>query len=93
MTGTALTADSLQDGILVRLGSKTYRFDSLPQASQFFCAARDRSGLGGSKMPTPRLIDATGKTVGYISYNGRIWPGLPTDWNADKRPIYDNREG
>ena len=93
MTGTALTSESQQDGILVRLGRKTYRFDSLRQASEFFCAARDRSGLGGSKMPTPDLIDASGKPVGYVSYNGRIWPGSPRDWDADKRPLFDNREG
>lgn len=58
------------------------------EASDFYAARRDHSGLGASRFPDASVLLA-GIPVGRISYNGRIWPPIP--WQPDVQPIHDNR--
>ena len=44
--------------------------------------------MGASGTPTPRIL-RNGIPYGYISYNGRVWLGAPSDWSPDAFPIYD----
>jgi len=74
--------------LTLRVGSRTYPVESVEKASRIFVAARDKFGEGASNTPTPLLV-RDGKVIGYVSYNGRVWAGLPTDRNVDKAPIYD----
>lgn len=75
--------------IFLQLGHTRYEVASLQQASEMFCAARDRSGEGASNTPTPTIVTADGRVIGRISYNGRIWPD--ETWTTDSRPLFDNR--
>lgn len=84
---TALTAP-----LTIRIGRKAYAVADLATASHMVSAARDKAGIGCSRF-TPPLIFEGERQVGHVSYNGRVWPGLPTQWKPGDRPIYDNGAG
>lgn len=75
--------------IFIQIGRRRYQVADLKQASEMYCAARDASGYGASKVPEGRIVTADGRAVGRISYNGRVWP--PQEWHPDMVPLYDNR--
>jgi len=64
--------------------------DTIAAASALYCAKRDASKLPSSRMPAA-FIMRDGKTIGHLSYNGRVWAGSPRHWTPDTKPIYDNR--
>ena len=72
------------------LFGKTYTAATYAEASALFSAARDKSGLGSSKMPLP-AIEQDGQIVGHFSYNGRIWSKPSSLWQPGATPLYDNR--
>lgn len=39
--------------------------------------------LGGGNWPNCR-VKQNGKTIGYMSYNGRFWSGTEKNWNTSK---------
>jgi hypothetical protein len=49
---------------------------SFEAASAAISAERDRLGVGASawERDTGNVVDAQGRLVAHISYNGRIWP-------------------
>lgn len=75
----------------MQIGRKHYPVASFQQASEMFCAARDKSGLGASRVPDAFIINDLGEKVARISYNGRVWP--LAEWTPDQKPVYDNRIG
>jgi hypothetical protein len=74
--------------LTVAIFDRLYDVDSIEAASRIFAAARDRAGTGASNTPTPRIL-RDGVPYGYISYNGRVWLGEPSDWSVDALPVYD----
>ena len=44
--------------------------------------------LGGGNWASPRVI-RRGVDIGYMSYNGKIWPGNPEDWKVGSVPLFD----
>jgi hypothetical protein len=48
------------------------------EASELFASVRNQNGFGASDMKAGcgDLLDGTGKLIGKISYNGRIWKTL-----------------
>lgn len=91
--GPAIAASPGLGEVLVRFGGRVQRFGDYRDASNAWCAFRDKSGLGASEMPgVPEIVDAQGRAVGYISYNGRVWPGDPREWKPGVQPLYDNRD-
>jgi hypothetical protein len=80
---------SISKPMFLQVGSRRYPVASFEQASQMFCTARDVHGEGGSKTPSPLIVDDAGEIIGHVSYNGRVWPGA--EWSADAAPLYDNR--
>lgn len=46
---------------------------------------RDQRGSGASAWPS-WIIDCEGETY-HISYNGRVWCGLPQDWTPLTREV------
>lgn len=75
--------------IFIEIGRKRYQVESLKRASEMFCAARDKSGMGASEIPEAKVVTADGRFVARVSYNGRVWPN-PT-WVQGEQPVYDNR--
>jgi hypothetical protein len=75
--------------LFLQVGRKRYQVQSLEQASEFYCAARDRSGAGASRFPSAKIVTENGTEVASVSYNGRVWPA--GDWKPGDTPIYDNR--
>ncbi len=84
--GTQLT-----EPLFIEVGRRRYQIKSLQQASQMYEKARDASHLGASKIRPALIVRANGTTFGYVSYNGRVWPGVPADWQPGRTPLYDNR--
>jgi len=80
---------------LMVVGPSKVRIESYQQASTMFEAARDeamRRGLTPSDVPSPLILDSVGHILGYVSWNGRVWPGMPRDpFDAARKPLYDNR--
>ena len=62
-----------------RIGRRTFPFTTAPEISAAYRATIDRLRLGGSATPSCDLLDTTGKRIGYVSYNGKVWSG---DWDA-----------
>lgn len=78
--------------LFLDVSGKRYPVASAQQASELFSAARDKSGLGASGIPTPRLYDGAGNQIGYVSYNGRVWEGDPMAPTVDMaKLVYDPR--
>lgn len=62
--------------LAVRFGTskKVVAVSSLSEASKVWERLRDEQCLGASESPRVSVVDlSTGKTVAYISYNGRVW--------------------
>lgn len=76
----------------VRGTDQKVRVSSLKDASEKFALVRDeavRRGVGGgSKTPQIDVVDANGKVLGIVSYNGRIW-SPDTHGKEGAKPIYD----
>ena len=71
---------------------KTVAKGALAELSAIYCAARDKSGLGGSRWHEGKIYNESGDQIAYISYNGRIWSGTdPRSWTPESKLIYDNR--
>lgn len=72
--------------LFMRLGddARLFPVPSVERASEMYCAARDASGDGASRVPPALIVDQTGQRVACISYNGRIWPGsdAPEMWRG-----------
>lgn len=77
-TTTGTTPTTLpQGGLILQIG----RYGRIPvktaeEASRAWSFFRDALDLGGSDSPYV-LLKHGHKTVGYVSYNGRIWKGRP----------------
>jgi hypothetical protein len=57
------------------------------EASAIWAKMREEGGFGMSNMPNVTIIDLnTGMQVAYVSYNGRVWPGV--QWSPDAKPLY-----
>ena len=48
----------------------------------------DENCYGGSDWNGGTLKDATGRVVGHVSYNGKVWAGRARDWQPGDRPLY-----
>jgi hypothetical protein len=83
-------ANELSIPIFLQIGRKRFQVDTFKQASERFCIARDKSGNGASRTPSPLIVDEHGSVIGYVSYNGRVWPGTPQNWQPGATPLYDN---
>ena len=77
--------------MFLKIGRKLHEVASFEQASLMVCAARDeldrRTGLASSAFKNPLIVDESGTAIGYVSYNGRVWPG--SEYNADATPLFD----
>jgi hypothetical protein len=60
-------------------------------ASRILCTVRDRYSLGGSELPNLIIYSPDKKPIGYVSYNGRVWSGAPTDYPRTEL-VYDPTE-
>jgi hypothetical protein len=84
--------DLVPGGLFITIGGRRYPINSLEDASRKWDQVRDAAGTGSSETPTPLIVNAAGETIGYISYNGRVWRGRPQDSLGGKNELlYDNR--
>ena len=66
----------------LRIGNRlTVEVKDLSEASRIYCETRDLSGEGASTFPVGRLPGH------YISYNGRVWRGLPSKRKSADAPV------
>lgn len=77
----------LAEPIFLQIGRVRYQVESIDQASEMFCRARDESDLGSRETPDGRVVTADGKPVARISYNGRVWP--PEKWTPGMKPLLE----
>jgi hypothetical protein len=90
-----MTTALIKNPVAVRVGKTVYPFVSFADASIRFEAARDAVFFdGGSSADIPRvdLLDESGKSVGYISQNGRVWIGNRKDWKQNVAVYEPRRE-
>lgn len=80
---------NLAKTMFLQVGAHRYQVATFEQASQMFCAARDKNGEGASKTPSPLIVDDAGSVIAHVSYNGRVWAGQ--SWAPDATPLFDNR--
>ena len=62
-----------------RIGRRTFPFTTAFEISAAYRATIERLNLGASRAPSCDLLDGSGKRIGYVSYNGKVWSG---DWDA-----------
>ena len=76
--------------IWMEVGRHKFLVEGFEDASQEFCAYRDRLGLGASQMPDGIISEiGTGKVIARVGYNGRVWK--PEPWTPESVPLYDNQ--
>jgi hypothetical protein len=92
----AIEKHQASDGkLFIQLGKRKYPISSVTAASKKWNELRDQAmreagpGAGPDEAGTPLLVDASGKTVGYISWNGEVWRGEP---GVGKRVKWDAKE-
>jgi hypothetical protein len=73
---------------LVEIMGRRYPVQGMVEASRLVEAVRDRSGAGASEMGAEFPVYEGGRMIGYVSYNGRVWKGLPGAW-PDVELMYD----
>ena len=78
MTTTMIAGDKQ---VTVTVRGRERHYESLTTAVHHHNDLRDKSGKGASKWPT-WLVECEGERY-YISYNGRVWAGLPSEWSLD----------
>jgi hypothetical protein len=74
--------------MFLQIGRRRYQVATFEQASLMFCAARDKSGNGASRTPSPTIVDERGEVIAHISFNGRVWAGA--QYVSGAQPLYDN---
>lgn len=77
--------------MFLQIGRKRYQVGSFREASEMFCAARDASGFGASRIGSQLLVDERGQPIGYVAYNGRVFAGTPQAWNSSTPILFENR--
>lgn len=65
--------------LFLQIGHKRYQVASIEQAVAMHNEARDRAEHGASGMPRVTIVNAQGTHLYGISYNGRVWTGLPSE--------------
>lgn len=60
---------------------------TIENASEVFCALRDRLEAGSAEISEALIRDEGGVIVAHVSYNGRVWWGTPEGWTPDAKPI------
>jgi N12 class adenine-specific DNA methylase len=73
----------------IRIENNKFPFTSFEQASKAYRATIEHMGIGGSQTPNATIHDANGRTVANIAYNGKVFPGAPSDWKPGVKPLYD----
>lgn len=78
---------------------KLHRIATVNQASAMMRIARERSWRDGSEVPNLIIYGPNKQPIGYVSYNGRVWSGSPTDsprtelvYDPTQNPFGRNRE-
>jgi hypothetical protein len=66
--------------------SDRHQVDSLRQASEMYCAARDAFGEGSIGTIEAAIVRADGRKVARISSDGRVWPA---EQKPGETPLYD----
>ncbi len=84
-------AKQITETLFVQVGRKRFALETMQKASEAYCKMIDATGVGSSRAPRADIVDASGKIVAHISYNGRVWPGTRQDWQPGIAPLYDNR--
>lgn len=70
-------------------GPRIEKVSSLEQASAYCRQYIARYSLGAGHWVGGELRNAnTGERVGYVSYNGSVWPGHEHDWKPGVAPLY-----
>jgi hypothetical protein len=72
--------------LFIQISDHRYQVDSLKQASEMYCAARDAFGEGASYTPEVAIVTADGRNVARISRDGRVWPA---EEKPGETPLYD----
>jgi len=66
---------------------ETFEADSLSEIRDACRTYIAKWELGGGNWPSAVIREGK-KAVGYVSYNGRVWAGRPSDWkNAVEIPL------
>jgi len=56
-------------------------FETANEASGIVRELRDESGMGSRAFGSQfAIVDKSGKEVGWVSYNGRVWQGTRKNW-------------
>ncbi len=63
--------------LFLQVGRKRYQVASIAEAVAMHNEARDASEHGASKFPRVTIVNSNGTFLYGISYNGRVWSGLP----------------
>lgn len=63
--------------LFLQIGRTRYQVADIADAVAKFELARDRWEHGASKMPRVTIVSNTGAFLYGISYNGRVWSGIP----------------
>ncbi|WP_193188837.1 hypothetical protein [Nisaea sediminum] len=84
-----MTQITKNEELFIQVEGRSWSVASLSEASEKFCAVRDRMGVGASEMPPALLVNERGEMRFSISYNGKVWPHGPRDWKPGSVPAYD----
>jgi hypothetical protein len=72
----------------VVIDNKTYgKVRTFEEASRKYALAREESQLKSSELPPAELVDESGKTVAFVSYNGKVWAG--DKYKPGQTPLYN----
>jgi len=72
----------------VVIDNKTYgKVRTFEEASRKYAFAREESQLKSSELPQAELVDESGKTVAFVSYNGKVWAG--DKYRPGQTPLYN----
>ena len=72
----------------VVIDNKTYgKVRTFEEASRKYTFAREEAQLKSSELSPAELVDESGKTVAFVSYNGKVWAG--DKYKPGQAPLYN----
>lgn len=87
-SGRAEAHSCAPQNLEIEIGTRRWPISCLEEEVGLFVAARKRFARGASGTPVPGIL-LGGNQIAYISYNGRVWAGLSSDWKPGDQPIFD----
>lgn len=78
-----------ETGLLIEVAGKRYPVPSIEAASALISKTRDKTGVRSSEYDPAHIFETSGKLLGHVAYNGRVFAGRAREWRSETELLFD----